>query len=125
LVTVTLKNWHSICWRLIDNSTKPARAGFVRLCADAIRVSIITSCGVTSAGKSSLPSFCNRIVPVPSLAEEVVTHEFSSPVACTSNPMLPIELVSSEVSNLAGRILCTKKEFGPHLFLVSAFLVSR
>jgi hypothetical protein len=125
LVTVALKNWHSIYRRLIDNSAKSARAGFVRLCADAIRVSIVTSGGVLPAGKSSFPSSCNRIVPVPSLAEEVAAYEFSSPVACTSNPMLQIELVGSKVSYSAGRILCTKKEFGPHLFLVSAFLVSR
>jgi hypothetical protein len=123
LVTVALKNWHSICWRLIENSAKPARAGLVRLRADAISVSVVTSSGVLPTGKSSLPSLCNRIVSVPSLVEEGVARGYSIPVVCTSNPMLPIELVGIEISYLAGRIFLKKRESGPHLFLVSAFSV--
>jgi hypothetical protein len=117
----------------------------VRLRADAIRVpSLLPARKYCLTGPLygglSLPLARNLALPLPLLAGEKAAGEHSNPVARTVNPMPLRDYPGIEVSYFAGgsldqtsvcrkslcrKSLCRKKENGPHLFPVSAFLVSR
>ena len=95
LVTVALESWQLNC-----KSTRPSRGGFVRLCANATRVSPVVP------KESSLPITSNPVLRREHVSEHVSKH------------------VSSEVSCLAGGSFDLPPEKS-RSYLFSALLVSR